>query len=470
MFDTNALLSIAFSMIASFTNIVEVPPEAVPTQPGDLQRCVIGRPGSGPGSALHLILTHRKGTEFWIGNGAIYAYSSPGSFFTLQDPSLVPNFMGTTKLTSNDVVQIAEKALRQLVKSGNPLGGGPPKVQQASEYQGRRIPFFRVTWPKPTPGDPVARVEIDGRTGRIVCLDLLGDGFKDLAFQEEIKKKVNAPETIALKPQPAWINFPKPTPEDVTKAIAGWLAFCRVLGLEPGAQTNLADVDWNSSRLSPSSGRGVWSNGVCVVHACRIGFKSGARFDSAAGVVSSHFSADGAYYHGNDYRQAGEWKPFEGTPTKPWQEAAKELEARIIEQLGVQKSFFERLHKRLRSPVEDPPGQPLKRAIVAWRLLPPRPESPIVAREELQLLQICAGRFGFVADGKLGLSPDERAFAEFYWRSEKSLGHAFSEEYILDQMPDLLIAEFDLQTDQIKGLEFCFSQMFWPCLSSIPRL
>jgi len=464
MLDTNTLLSIAFSIIANFTNIVEVPPWGVPTKPGDLQRCIIGRPGSGPGSAVHLILTHYKGTEFWIRDGAIYAYSSPGSFFTLQNPSLVPTFAGTTTLTSNDVVRIAEKALRRLVKNGDPLGGGPPRVQQGSEFQGRRIPFFRVTWFKALGGGRAAEVEIDGRTGRIVCLDLWAEGFFDRAFQEEIKKRVHAPESRVPKEQPRWASFPKPTPDDFRRAVEGWLAFCQLLGLEPGAQTNLDDVDWSSSWLSPTSSRGVWSNDVCVVQACHLRFKSGACFDSAGGVASSHYCADAARYSGNDYRQGGQWGPFEGRPTKRWEDLAKALEARISERLGAPKSFFERMRARLGSLPEDPPGHPLKRAIVGWRLPLPKPAAPFVSPEERHIARLASGKTGFKDDGAPRLSPGEREAAEYFWGRERSLAPQAAEEAILNQEPDLLLAEFDLQTGEVKGLEFCFPSMFWPGL------
>ncbi len=455
-------------MIANFTNIVDVPSQAVPTEPGDLERCIIGRPGS----AVHLILTHRNGTEFWIGKGVIYRYSSPGSFFSLQDPGLLPEFTGTTSLTSNDVVQIAEKALRKLAKRGNPLENGPPKVQQASEYRGRQIPFFRVSWPKAGPGDAVAQVEIDGRTGRIVCLDLRGDGFTDLALDEEIRKRVNAPEvTPTPKRQPYWLNYPKPTSEEAVKAIDGWLAFCKVLRLDPGAQTNLADIDWSSSWLAQTPSRSLWSNGVCVAQACHIRFKSGACFDSAGGVASSYFSADGAFYLGNDYRPSGAWGPFEGTPTKKWQDLAKELEARIIERLGTPRSFIERLRTRRKSPAEDPPGHPVRRAFVVWRMLPPKPDAAAVSTEERYLLQICGvGKFGFPVESSAGLSPDERAFAKAYWPSKEPRWQAAAEEALFGRMVDLLIAEFDLQTGEVKGLEFCYPQMFWPSLRSLPSV
>jgi hypothetical protein len=37
-------------------------------------------------------------------------------------------------------------------------------------------------------------------------------------------------------------------------------------------------------------------------------------------------------------------------------------------------------------------------------------------------------------------------------------------------MVDLLIAEFELQTGEVKGLEFCYPQMFRPSLKSLPSL
>ena len=44
MIDTNQLLSIAFSLIANFTNVVHVPREGVPHSREDLQKLVIEEP------------------------------------------------------------------------------------------------------------------------------------------------------------------------------------------------------------------------------------------------------------------------------------------------------------------------------------------------------------------------------------------------------------------------------------------
>src|SRR5439155_16999861 len=112
MIDTNALLSIAFSLIANFTNVVPVPSDAVPQSAADLNKCIIGSPKS----PTHLYLVHQKGTEFWIDDGVVYRYRSPGSFFELQDSKLITNYTGISTLESNDIVRIAGTALQRLIK------------------------------------------------------------------------------------------------------------------------------------------------------------------------------------------------------------------------------------------------------------------------------------------------------------------------------------------------------------------
>ncbi len=361
-------------MIASFTNVVPVAPFAVPTQASDLERCVIGRPGSGPGWAVHLVLTHHNGTQFWIRDGAIYGYSSPGSFFTLQDPALVPMFAGTTTLTSNDVVQLAEQTLRRLVKNGDPLRDGPPRVQYASELEGKRIPFFRVSWPHKRLGaTTAAQVEIDGRSGKIVCLDLWAEEFFDRALQEEIKRKVHAPELPKPTRRSEHANSPKPTADYVSQAITNWLSFCGKLELQPGSQRTLAGVDWDETFLW--SRWGIYSNGVCIAPFCRIKFKNGAFFDSIDGTVFSHHGSDAAFAEGGTTTGSLLRGGFEGQPTKHLDELLRSLQARISTRLGLPGAFFEQTSPKRISPTEFSAGRSLTRANVCWRRLPPQPNA-----------------------------------------------------------------------------------------------
>lgn len=58
MLDTNALLNVAFALIANFTNVVEVPPDAVPQSQADIARFALI-----PTSPFILFIQHHKGTK-----------------------------------------------------------------------------------------------------------------------------------------------------------------------------------------------------------------------------------------------------------------------------------------------------------------------------------------------------------------------------------------------------------------------
>jgi hypothetical protein len=75
MIQTNLLLSIGFSLVSNFTNVVPVRPEAVPTKIDDLKHYVVGSPNS----PIHLYLVDRQGTEFWLDGGVVYSYRTSGS-------------------------------------------------------------------------------------------------------------------------------------------------------------------------------------------------------------------------------------------------------------------------------------------------------------------------------------------------------------------------------------------------------
>ncbi len=115
---TSSLLSAAFGIVSNFAAVVHIPREAIDTG-GD--NCVVGmrhRP-------LDLYLVHRSGTQFWIENGAVSMFESPGSFAELQDMQRIRDFSGDPNLSSNQVIGLAIKTVSALVKSTNPIAGIP---------------------------------------------------------------------------------------------------------------------------------------------------------------------------------------------------------------------------------------------------------------------------------------------------------------------------------------------------------
>src|SRR6185295_13042536 len=107
MIATNALLSIGFSIISNFANVVPIPEGYVPQSRSDLQAVVVGSPYS----PTDLYLIHKRGTSFWIRDGVVYRYLHPGSLFELQNSDQLYRYEGTSKLTSNDVIRVATETL-----------------------------------------------------------------------------------------------------------------------------------------------------------------------------------------------------------------------------------------------------------------------------------------------------------------------------------------------------------------------
>jgi hypothetical protein len=99
MVNTNELLSIAFSLITSFTNVVNVPPQGVPHSSGDVARIGL----INPTTRFDLYLAQREGYEYWIRDGVVQGYASPDSFFRGQGVDVPVRLRGQATLSSNQV-------------------------------------------------------------------------------------------------------------------------------------------------------------------------------------------------------------------------------------------------------------------------------------------------------------------------------------------------------------------------------
>lgn len=379
MMDTNALFAVAFSMIANFAGVMHLPLNIVPGKQADLQKCVVTRT-----SPLTMYLVHRTGTEFWIRDGSVARFSRPGSFFSAQDPGELPMFAGNARFGSNEVVQIAATVLKQLTKRGNPLTNVPPSVRYAGFYKGERIPFFQVSLPNP-PGygaGLAAQVEIDGRTGELVRLSLWDKAFFDPAFEEELERQVfksgPAPLVPAAGEGPV---YARPNTNEVRRAIVDWLTFCRKLSLDPGVQTNVADVDWSQSILYPD-------RMISETHlVTRVRFKNGTFFNSFQGVTFTHYAADAALTGNQVFREGLTIAQREAAVRGKWEPLVRELEERITTQLHIPRSMFTNSEPTLNAVTDDVQAVGKTRVSVWWRRLPSIPDANATAEYFRSLLR-----------------------------------------------------------------------------------
>lgn len=204
--DTNALLSIAFSVISNFTSQVPVPPASIPQKADQLEEFSVGRPFF----PFDMYLRSKGGGEFWIRNGAVGVYRCQGSYFTLQDPRLIANFTGTS--VSNEVFELGLSTVRNLLRTEAPLKGIQPVVKMAKPYKGNEVPFYDIRWPRPENPQiiSIAEIELDAQRGLVVSLCLADPSFRDA---ERLAQISNVVQNAATR-LPATKNSPHEAPEE----------------------------------------------------------------------------------------------------------------------------------------------------------------------------------------------------------------------------------------------------------------
>jgi len=330
MLDTNQLLSIAFSLIANFTNVVHVPPQGVPHSRADLTRIGI----INPTTRFDLWMVQREGYEYWIRDGVVQGYASPDSFFRGQGLDVPDRLRGRPTLSSNQVVELAIGILSRLGKTGNPAEKIRPTVKTTGQAD---LPFYRLRWPvSPDPLiAPVAEVEIDARDGSVVAIELRAPEYYDPAFAREISNRVYTPPPPRPRKPPKKPGQDQwtPTTNDVQVLVPGWLNFCKRLGLDPGNQTNVAEVDWEptfKTQASPPLPPGVQY---------KIQFRNGCSFNCVDQRVFGHKCGDAAFVGAWADKPPDYWTNFVGKSTRKWQDLAAELNARLVS-LGVESKYL----------------------------------------------------------------------------------------------------------------------------------
>lgn len=366
MIETNLLLSAAFSIVASFSNVVSIPHGAVPTSPADLRKyALIGW------SSIDLYLADRRGTEFWVRNGVVYRYSTPGSLYALQNPGALRGFVGPPAISAQQAVELATNTLEKLVRNRQMMTNTRPRLSPAQYFHGQKMPFYWITWPKTNPperfGYPYyAFVEIDGRKGLITYLDLPDEAFANRPLGDRIQAEVYKPDplppVVRGKPRP-----PKPpclSTNEAAGLIANWLSFCHRLGIEPGARTSVDSINWEGTFISTDATLCATSPEVVVR------FQNGPCFESIGGTVFAHWDADALFGDGYAYRSAEQWRHFRGKIILDWHPLAHNLEKVLIQRFGVPESLLGRF-----SPIPEhkPPElgtYAIERLLVDWRDFP----------------------------------------------------------------------------------------------------
>jgi hypothetical protein len=363
---TNALLAAGLSIVASFTNLVPIPPGEAPARVEELSDYFVGSPMW----PTDLILVHRGRSSFHIQHGVVFFFVSSASYMNHGPETPVSQFDGEPALSARQATDLAEVLIRRLVRRGDPTGGLSPRVVHLRSYAGREIPFYRVEWSDPKRQDrTIATIEIDARSGRVTSLDLADYRFWDLARSWEMKNRFYVPGPpgtpgAAEPTQQAPPNRTTPylTTNQVVTGMKSWLQLCHALDLSPGCCTNLPAVNWNCTCLYT----GLWISATSI--AWVVPFTNGGWFSTVGPVAIAHFASDACYINEWRDKKPEDWFLFEGKITRRWDDLARDLERKLAENLGIPFKLLKPYKPQLLNKYLDVTvgGTAVKRVLVEW--------------------------------------------------------------------------------------------------------
>ena len=133
------------------------------------------------------LVTLTNGFRFSFTEGHISSYRSSKSYFSLQDPDLIPNFYGPVKVTEAEALKVARDAIKRLGYEASLFRADrKPLVTRPEKIEGQRIARYRLRWLDPDWQGPknlgivpaLLDVEVDASTGQIEMLSLAGPALR----------------------------------------------------------------------------------------------------------------------------------------------------------------------------------------------------------------------------------------------------------------------------------------------------
>lgn len=172
---SNAVLAAIMPYVSDFAKRLELPiPQPVTT--AHVRRFVCSPRSDHIGGRV--LLTN--GHSFSFDRGRVMLYRSPLSYFSLQDPDLIPEFYGTVRIPEKRAIQIAHETIKKLGYSDTMLGADrAPEITEPPKSGTNVVPRYRVRWLRlirSSDGNPGTGtsidLEVDASTGQIQMMSL----------------------------------------------------------------------------------------------------------------------------------------------------------------------------------------------------------------------------------------------------------------------------------------------------------
>jgi hypothetical protein len=282
-------------------------------------------------------VTLTNGCRFIFDDGGIRSYESAHSFYSVQDPSAVPQFFGTVNLSEPDAVDRAHEALQRLGYSDALLSTDrTPQVIPPPVVKGNEVPRYRIRWFDPTRGhDPnnpplSAECEVNATTGEIEMLNILNPG----AWRPAPEISVHPP-VVGGNPATVYGNGRKIYPVSetysnafLTAILPQCTAYAKAIGYPLNHSLTLRDV------IGEKNVCGLVDNDPMA----SVNLKNGVHFDYRHGQVIAFYAPDVMELPGRENPHSPlEFEKFQAQffgPINLTQDEAVALVRQTVENLG----------------------------------------------------------------------------------------------------------------------------------------
>jgi len=314
-----------------------------------------------------VILTN--GYEFGFLEGRVDLYRNPRSYYDLQDPNLIPKFYGPVKLTQEQALQAAHRAIKKLGYTDALLSADrPPRVTPPPRVGKNYVPRYCIRWNDPNCGSdpnnpaPSIEFEVDATTGAIQGMVLSNPS----TVRPDPPISVHPP-VVGHGPQDVYIGGRTMYP--VSPAYSN--AFLRAILPECAQYVRTAGF---SIPLALCTNKTNMANCVCGLvdndPMAELDMKSGERFVYRHGQVIDCYTADAEYIPGREGpRSRAEsyqyWKRFYGPINMTTNEAVA-----LVRQTARKLGYSERVLRIDAPPIVNGPGwrgtNRIARCFVLW--------------------------------------------------------------------------------------------------------
>jgi hypothetical protein len=141
--------------------------------------------------------------------GYFDSFTSPHSYFVLQDPDEIPKFVGTVRMTKSEAVQMARETLKKLgISLESVYAEQEPRVTLPPKTLTGIVPRYRIEWMDPRANTDAIDIEVNADAKRVERLHIRFNSNLRRPWPKFGVEPVHRNRRLSANPEYAWKLLP----------------------------------------------------------------------------------------------------------------------------------------------------------------------------------------------------------------------------------------------------------------------